>query len=355
MDVFRAAFTADFLSPEGKCVYPPGTLEVPAEAQWVTFEFLRDDNAVVRAEQIQGINALGVGGAGITAATFSQGADDLAFICRFGAGYDDVDLAACTAAAVAVANTPGANGHMVAAGALTLILSLSYRLLDKRRLVYQGRWDLRADVIGTDIRKKVLGIVGLGQIGRELIRLVRPFDMRVLAYDPQVDALIAERLGVELVSLEDLLSSADFVSLHCSLTPTTRRLIGARELRLMKPTAYLISMARGMVVDQEAVTQALAERWIAGAGLDVFEVEPLPAGDPLTRLDNVILTPHGLSDTHEAFAAVGKMGVSEILRVARGQAPEHILNPEVLEDAVFHAKLGKFRSWMLDSSTVRAR
>ncbi len=152
-----------------------------------------------------------------------------------------------------------------------------------------------------------------------------------------------ESLGVRLTTLDEVLAESDFVSLHCRLTPETRGMIGATQLALMKPSAYLINVGRGELVDQPALVAALRDRKIAGAGLDVFDVEPLPADDPLIQLDNVILTPHWLASTTDVWAATGNAMAEGMLRAARGELPENVVNPEVLEVELFQGKLGRFR------------
>jgi phosphoglycerate dehydrogenase-like enzyme len=196
--------------------------------------------------------------------------------------------------------------------------------------------------MGYEIEGRTLGIVGLGHTGRELARLVAPFSMRVLAYSPHTDSAQAEALGVRLTSLESVLRESDFVSLHCRLSGATRRVIGPAQLALLKPTAYLINVGRGELVDQPALVSALRERRLAGAGLDVFEVEPLPLGDPLLALDNVILTPHWLASTRDIWFATGKAMAEGMLRAARGECPENVVNPEVLDRPAFGQKLARF-------------
>ena len=192
-------------------------------------------------------------------------------IGRSGAGYDKIDLDACTENGVAVFNAPLALNHSTASSALLFMLALAKRLFEQDRLTRQGRWDRQADVLGAEIFGRTLGIVGLGHSGRELVRLVAPFEMKVIAYSPHADREQARSLGVVLTSLPDLLRQADFVSLHCRLTEATRGLITADLLALMKPSAYFINVARGELVDHAALATALRNRKIAGAGLDVFE------------------------------------------------------------------------------------
>jgi phosphoglycerate dehydrogenase-like enzyme len=167
--------------------------------------------------------------------------------------------------------------------------------------------------------------------------------MRILAYSPHADPSQAEALGVRLTSLEELLRESDFVSLHCRLSNDTRGIIGAAQIALLKPSAYFINIGRGELVDQDALVAALRERRIAGAGLDVFRVEPLPKDDPLVALDNVILTPHWLASTSDVWAATGRAMVEGMLRASRGELPGNIVNKEVLTRSGFRAKLARFR------------
>ncbi len=196
--------------------------------------------------------------------------------------------------------------------------------------------------MGGEIQGRTLGIIGLGHSGRELVRLVAPFGMRILAFSPHADPQVAQEMGVRLTSLEEVLREADFLSLHCRLTDATRRMIGAPQLALMKPTAYFINVGRGELVDQQALAAALGDRRIAGAGLDVFEVEPLPIDDPLLLLDNVIMTPHWSASTSDVWKATGKAMAEGILLAARGEPPENIVNPEVLDRPEFRRKLLRF-------------
>jgi phosphoglycerate dehydrogenase-like enzyme len=264
-------------------------------------------------------------------------------VARFGVGYDNVDVPACTAAGVVLTITPDGVRRPVAAAALTFVLALSQKLLIKDRLTRAGRWADRGDHMGMGVSGRTLGVVGLGNIGKELLALAKPFGMRFLAHDPYLKKEDAARAGAALVELEVLLREADFVCITCALTDQTRGLINAERLALMKPTAYLINVARGPIVDQKALAAVLRERRIAGAGLDVFEEEPVRPDDPILGLDNVILTPHAICWTDECFRGNGKGACESILDVAAGRVPRGALNREVLESARFLDKLGRWR------------
>ena len=272
------------------------------------------------------------------------GVERLALIARWGVGYDRIDVPALTAAGVALAITPEAVKRPVAEGILTLVFALSKDLWEQDRTVRSGKWRGSLRRLGVTLQGRVLGSVGCGNIARELFRLAKPMGFgRLLACDPYVSAKTAAQLGIELVSLEEVLRLSDYVCVNTLLDATTRGLIGEAQLRLMKPTAFLINTARGPIVDQKALTRALAGRWIAGAGIDVFEQEPVDPADPLLELDNVILSPHALAWTEEIIRDNGLEACEHILSVARGQAPEGLVNREVLEQPGFQRKLARYR------------
>jgi D-3-phosphoglycerate dehydrogenase len=254
----------------------------------------------------------------------------LKLVSRHGVGYDSVDVPAMTRAGVLVANTPNAVPRPVATIALTFILALSHRLFVKDRLTRDGRWAERPEHMGTGLTGRTLGVVGAGGIGKELLRMARVFDLRLLASDPHVDSAAIESLGAKKVPLTELMAQSDFIVVACLLNEETRHLIGARQLARMKPTAYLINVARGPIVDERALYDALAARRIAGAGLDVFEEEPTPASNPILKLDNVIVTPHALAWTDELFTNIARTALGAILAVATGRRPQYLVNPEVL-------------------------
>jgi phosphoglycerate dehydrogenase-like enzyme len=353
---FRVALTGDFLNEAGACAYGDAGLPLLEGKPHVRCRFLREHapragdpsywgrfySLEVTPEQLADSDGLVVLRPAVRRSAFARGAADLVVIGRSGAGYDKVDVAACTENDVALFNAPLALNHPTASAALLLLLALAKRLPQQERVARRGRWDLQAEVMGGELEGRTLGVIGLGHSGRELVRLVAPFAMRVLAHSPHADPAQAAALGVRLTSLEELLREADFVSLHCRLTERTRHLLGREQLALMKPTAYLVNVARGRLIDQAALVEALRARALAGAGLDVFEVEPLPVDDPLLSLDNVIVTPHWLASTADVWRATGRAMAEGMLRAATGQVPEHVVNPEVLGRPGFQAKLARF-------------
>jgi D-3-phosphoglycerate dehydrogenase len=224
---------------------------------------------------------------------------------------------------------------------MTFVLALAHKLLVKDRLTREGRWAEKLHHMGMGVTGRTLGVVGLGNIGREVFVLARPFGMRHLGHDPYANPADLAPLGVECVGLEALLSASDFVCVCCALTPQTRHLINAERLALMKPTAYLVNVARGPIVDQVALTAALRERRIAGAGLDVFEKEPIDPGDPLLALDNVILAPHAICWTDENFLGNGRSACASLLEVAAGRVPTHVVNRAVIDHPALREKLSR--------------
>jgi phosphoglycerate dehydrogenase-like enzyme len=222
------------------------------------------------------------------------------------------------------------------------MLALAKRLFEQDKVTRAGRWDLQADVLGDEILGRTLGIVGLGHSGRELVRLVAPFSMKLLSYSPHADPAEAARLGVDLVSLDELFRRSDFVSVHARPRPENHRMIGREQFALMKPTAFFINIARGELVDERALVEVLTARKIAGAALDVFEQEPLPKTDPLIALDNVILTPHWSASTRDVWRATGEAMIDGMLRASRGEVPADVVNREVLDRPGFRAKLARF-------------
>ena len=276
----------------------------------------------------------------LTAESFAPPAR-LSLAARYGVGYDKVDLAACTANGVLVANTPDGVRRPMAVGAITYLLVLSTRFPDKDRIARQGPegWAQLSNYVGTGLVDRTLGMVGMGRIGSEVFRLAKPFGMRFIAHDPFADKGLAAELGVTIVDLDTVFRESDFVTLHCLLSPETQGLVDARLIGLMKPTAYLINTSRGPVVDQNALVEALVARRIAGAGLDVLEQEPPDADDPVLSLDNVVLAPHGLVNTDQCMADCWASDMESLLAVAHGKVPVNVVNRDVLDTPAFQEKL----------------
>ena len=265
-------------------------------------------------------------------------------IAKVGVGYDNVDVPACTEAGIALVIAPDGVRRPVAVATITLLLALSGRLFVKDRLARLGTrgFDQRLDHNGIGLVGRVLGSVGVGNIGAEVFRLASPFDMQFIAHDPYVNPAPASELGIRLVDLDTIFRESDFVILNCPLTPETRHLVDARRLGLMKPTAFLINCARGPVVDQRALTKVLQERRIAGAGLDVFDPEPPNPDDPILMLDNVIVTPHALCWTDQMFERIGAADIQAVLELSRGRVPAGIVNRAVLDNPIWQRRLARY-------------
>lgn len=338
MPAFVIGVTRDFLGPDGQLSYRDIGLGLIEREPGLAWRFLDERTDEIRPDQLTEVDAVLSLTPRWTAASVA-GAERLVGIARFGVGYDTCDVPALTAAGIPLTLAIGATDLPVASGVLTLMLALSHKILIKDRLVRTGRWHDRARHQGRELTGATLGLVGFGGIGRALRDLVRPFRMRVLAFDPFAsDAQLAE-LQVERASLEQLFSESDHVSVHCPLNDQTRGLISAALLGRMKPTAYFYNAARGPIVVEPDLVAALAAGRIAGAGLDVFAVEPPPADHPLFALDNVILAPHAICWTDECFQAIGETAVRSLIALAKGERPAGLVNPQVWESPRLRAKL----------------
>jgi len=257
-------------------------------------------------------------------------APNLLIVSSNGAGYDPVDVEACSEAGVLVVNQSGGNAHSVAEHALGMLLTLSKRILEADRALRREANVSRNALIGTEAHGKTIGIVGLGNVGRRIAALCKGLlGMKVLAYDPYLTAGEMAARGGEKVELDELLRRSDYVSVSCPLTRESRGMIGAREFALMQPHAYFITTARGFIHDEAALLEALRNRLIAGAGLDVWAKEPPPPDHPLLQFDNVLASPHTAGVTREARANMGRIAAEQILDALDGMRPPRIINPEV--------------------------
>lgn len=260
---------------------------------------------------------------------------------RYGVGYDRIDVAACTRNDVALVITPDGVRLPVATSVITLMLALTMKLMPKERACRGGEegWARKTEHLGMGLTKRTFGSLGLGNIGAEVFRLAAPWDMNFIAHDPYVDEDLAIARGVMMVELEQLFEEADILTIHCPLNDQTRGMVGRRLIGRMKPSAYLINTARGPIVDQAALTDALERGDIAGAGLDVFEHEPIEEDHPLLSLDNVILTPHALCFTDQCMAGIGADDVRAVRDIKHGHIPRAVVNQDVVQSAGFQAKL----------------
>lgn len=343
MSHFKVGITRDFLNERGELGF--GDIDIGLsllDEAGIEREFLPEDSAELRADQVSGYDGLLVLAPRISRASLANGAGDrLAVVARWGVGFDSVDVKACTEHGVAVTITPDGVRRPVAVSTLAVVLALALRLPAKDRLTRENRWADKVALMGTGLTGRTLGVIGLGNIGKEVCRLAQGLAFRLVAHDPYVSPGVAAQLGVEMVDLETLLREADFVTVHCALTPETHHLLDAPRLALMKPSAYLVNFARGPVVDQPALTEALRGGRIAGAGIDVFEQEPPDPSDPILELDNVILSPHALCWTDECFSGIGHSACRSVVDVAAGRAPQNLVDPAVLGSERFLTKLAR--------------
>jgi len=258
----------------------------------------------------------------------------LRVISTVAVGYDNIDVAAATARRIPICNTPGVLTEATADLTWALLMAAARRVTEAERYLRAGRWRSWSPqlLLGQDVYGATLGLIGLGRIGQAVARRARGFDMRVLYHSATRKPEVERELGVGWADLEALLRESDFVSLHVPLTEETRNLIGARELALMKPTAVLFNTARGQVVDQEALVATLQGGRLAAAGLDVFQVEPLAADDPLLSLENVVLLPHLGSASVATRRRMAMMAAENLVAGLRGERPPYLVNPEVLLD-----------------------
>lgn len=287
----------------------------------------------------------------------------LRVIGRAGVGVDNVDLPAATAAGVLVMNTPGGNAVSVAEHSLALMLALARMIPEANASTRSGKWE-KKKFLGNELRGKTLGIVGLGNIGQEVVRRARGFEMRVIASDPYVNPVTAADLSVGLLPLEKLFAAADYISLHVALTPETRNMINAASIERMKPGVRIINCARGELVDQDALAAALQSGKVAGAGLDVFSPEPLPEGHPLLRAPNLIATPHIAGSTEEAQEIVGLRIVEQLVEyLLHGIAINAVNMPAVAPEQYkaigpyieLAERLGRFASFIAQGNPQAVR
>ena len=338
---FRVGLTCDCLSPTGELVYKDIGLGL-LEAAGVDYTFLRDGADEVRPDQIRDLDALICLGPRVTEESLA-GSARLAVVARFGVGYDSVDVEACTRADVMLTITKGSVDNAVAESIVCLMQALAKRLFLKDRLTREGRWNEKVHHMGNDVAGKVVGSIGLGGIASRLFELLQPYGLaRAMSFDPYARPDHAAALGVELVDWDTLLRESDYVCVNCPLTDETQGMVNADAFDKMKPTAYFINTARGPIMDEDALCEALKTGQIHGAASDVFHEEPTPVDNPLFELDNFIATPHGLAWTDEMFLANGSMACESALAVSRGEVPKHVINTEVLDQPGLKAKLDQY-------------
>ncbi len=342
----RVAVTRDLFNAEGKSVRPgpgPSILDKLPDVEWDKFQEYFEK---VTTEQTRGFDMVISFAPYWTRQTLSA-SPQLFSIHRGGVGYDMVDVPACTDAGVALFIIPAAVRRPVATGIMAMMLALATRLRLKDIVTRAGKWDDgRKKYPGIGLMGKTLGSIGVGNIGHDLFRLAKPFGMKHIAYDPYISQDGIKDTDVQLVDMDTVLSQSDFVNVSCPLSEKTRHLVGEKELKKMKPTAYIINTSRGPVIDEAALVKALKEDWIAGAGIDVFEQEPTPADNPLFKLENVIVTPHSIAMTDEFYITMWELIAQQIRQMIDGDKPATLVNPEVWDKPEFQNKLKYFHQEM---------
>jgi phosphoglycerate dehydrogenase-like enzyme len=341
---FIVTLTGDFYDANGAPKYKDIGLTTFAQNRRIEHRVFKEHRKEIAPDQIGEAQGVIVLTPTVTSRTVSN-PNELLVIARFGVGYDSVDVQACTAAEVLVTITVGAVDRPVAEATVGWLIALSHNVYIKDRLVRTGEWDKRSQYMGRELRDRTLGVIGLGGIGRKVVELLKGFGMnQPLAYDPLVSHESAAQLGVRLVSLDELLRQADFISIHCPLNEKTRGLLGARELGLMKADGYLLNTARGGIVDEDALYLVLKERRIAGAAMDCFAQEPVSAPHRFGEFDNVLLAPHSIAWTEELFRDIGQAACQVMVDLSHGKRPRGVLNPEVFDKPGFQRKWRRYFS-----------
>jgi phosphoglycerate dehydrogenase-like enzyme len=343
-DNFRIAVSSDFIKPDGSPAFPMFDMSPLDEKANVEWKYLESREGPVSAEELAGHDALI-----LLAQRFERDsipADGrLAQVARFGVGYDTVDIAACLENGIAVTITPDGVRRPVAVSIIALMLAITGKMLIKDKLTRLGPdgFAQKINHMGVGLVGKVLGSVGIGNIGAEMFRLAKPFDMEFMAHDPYADAAIAKELGVRMVDMETLMRESDILTVNCPLNDETHQIVNAQRIAAMKPTAFLINTSRGPTVDQKALVKALQADAIAGAGLDVFDPEPPPADDPILKLENVILSPHGLCWTAECFAGIGATAIAAVFATMAGTESRGLVDRDILGNADWQGKLAAYK------------
>ena len=326
---FKLGITRDVLDSTGQPSFGTAALKVLDTSPAIAWEYLPERITEVTPDLASRYDGLYVNSPKVTRNSVGRADCTLKIIARHGVGYDSIDVKALSERGIVLTNTPFAIRRPVAVAALTMIFALAGRLPTKDRLTRQNRWHERTNHMGVGLTTRTIGLIGAGGIGEELLKLAKPFFARLLAADPYARPARLAELGAELVSLDRVIGEADFVVVCCLLNDETFHLVNAARLALMKPTAFLISLARGPIIDEPALIEVLRNNRIAGAGIDVFEKEPVDPANPLLTLDNVVLTPHSLCWTDECFHEMASTGLRSIVDVSLGKRPVHVVNPDI--------------------------
>ena len=328
MAKFKIGISRDVITEKGT-IFGEEAFKV-LEDSAVEWEFLPDKLPELPAEYGATYDAICLMTAKVTQKTLSSPNRKLKLVARFGVGYDSVDVPACTEHGVMLTISPDGVRRPVAASVIGFVLALAHRMFLKDRLTREGRWAEKGNYLGSGLMGRTLGVIGVGNIGKEIFRLAQPFGMKLLGCDPNVPQAAVSSLGVSMVDKDTLLKQSDYISVNTLLNGQTLGLIGAREFGLMKPSAYFINTARGPVVVEAALIDALKNNRIAGAAIDVFEQEPVAPDNPLLKMDNVIVAPHAICHTDECMSLLGQGAFKAAVELAHGRKPHLIVNTEVL-------------------------
>lgn len=303
-----------------------GDIPIVLRAEGLELRFGSGRRSTPQAEVIQSLEgcAACIAGQEPYSAEVFDACPDLRLVVRYGVGFDAVDVAAATERGILVATIPGTNDWGVADHTVGLMVDLAHRISSHDRAMREGEWKVRR---GVDVWQATLGIVGLGRIGQGVARRGLGFDMRVISYEPYPNMAFVEENGVELLPMDEVFSQSDFITLHLPSMPETERIVDATKLALMKPTAYLINTARGNLVDEDALYEAVRTGQIAGAGIDAWTTEPM-LDARWAELENVVLTPHSGPSTYGVWKASGAMAVDIVLKVLGDEKPHQLLNPD---------------------------
>lgn len=334
----RIAFTRDLFRKDGNFLMPGPGPKVFEDLRNIEWQMLPEHLPEITPEQVAGFDMVMNWYPWWTRRSF-EGSEQLISIHRVGVGYEKIDLAAATDAGVMLCITPKSNTRPMALTVLTYLLALAMRIRTMDKLTREGRWQERTNYYGVGLTGKTLGLIGVGSIGHEVFKLALPLEMRYLAYDPYLPASALADVKAEMADLNTVLAESDFLSINCPLTEETRGMIGERELRKMKKTAFLINAARGPIVQEKVLIKALEEGWIKGAGLDVFEEEPVSHDNPLLKMDNVILSPHFLCHTDEHFINMAYEWRKQVETILRGEIPHKLVNRAVWDTPKLQNKL----------------
>ena len=338
----KVGFTRDYYDKDGNFILDCPAYRSLEKMQGIESEVFAEMLPEVAPRQIENFDI-------VVTRTFSRwldssfvGNDRLLSLHRNGVGYDRVDVPALNRAGILLCITPAAVRRPVAVTIITFILALSTRLFLKHQLASEGKWSEAAKSHGSGLIGRTLGSLGVGNIGHEMFKLAKPFGMKHIAYDPYLKQEDVGDVDVEMVDMDTVISQSDFLNISCPLNEKTRHLVGERELKMMKPTAFLINTARGPVIDEAVLIKALREKWIQGAALDVFDQEPTPPDNPLLKLDNVIVTAHAMAFTDEFLNTAWEVIGKQITQLMNGEQPDGVVNRDVWDQPKFQSKLKRF-------------